>query len=142
MLNYAAEHGPANATKNFGVSFALLARWNKKYNVYPARPAPQTGHAKPYVRFSVPEKIEILNFAKENGRMVASVKYNIPVTRLSAWNKKYNIIPTYRHVTPEQRAQIIEFATRFGIADAARRFGVAPAHVQYMIKKHQPQEQI
>lgn len=137
ILEHAAIFGRSNAVKTYNVTYALLGLWNTKYNICtPGRKAGKKTIKKP-CKISTAQQIEILEFAKKHGRMMATVKYNISTARLRAWNKKHQILPVSKKLSADEITRVVACAKQFGISDAARRFNMAYAHVRYLVQKRQ-----
>lgn len=114
ILMFARDNGLVAAEQEFNVPTNTMLRWNKEYKIYTPRQKPD------YIRYSTSEQIEFLNLAKQlydklpdNVRSANFVftelasKHRVTVDQLTAWNKKYKIVPSRKYKkTPVSQAEI------------------------------------
>lgn len=114
ILMFARDNGVTATEREFNVPNFTLMRWNEEYKIYIPKQAPD------YVHYCEPERIELLNRAKQiydalpeqlrtANRAFGELAENYPVTvdQLSAWNKKYKIVPSRKYKkTPISQAEI------------------------------------
>lgn len=142
MLQYANEHGLTNAMNHYDIDTATLQKWNETLKVYKNNNTRHTNTSnKLPMRVSDTFKIRVLEYARDNGAAAASRAYVIAPSTIQHWNSKFRIYITRTHRTfsRAQKNEIIAYATKHSIADAARCFNVAGYQIQDWINK-QPQK--
>ena len=148
ILKFAQENGLVAAEREFNVPGNTILDWNKEYKIYTPRRIVNC------IQYSTSEQIEFLNLAKQLYDSLPSrvrsanivfkelaSQHPITVDQLTAWNKKYKIVPSrkYKKTNISQdaidAAQAALTAARGSVMRAARESGI-PRNMIMELKKN------
>lgn len=78
------------------------------------------------MRKTTDEKIQILEFAKQFGVILAAQKFGVGRRTISTWNQMYKIYPTLtpRAYTREQKIEMLMYAAKYGQIATAEKYNI------------------
>lgn len=87
--------------------------------------------------YSLKERMEILEHAKQHGIRAAVVKYGVTNASIILWNKKYNVFQgqSQRKFTDKQKIKILEYVREYGLHKANMKYHVAQTMIRQWNQK-------